>query len=83
MNNRRLVKTMVRMLLIIVTILYIVTGFGITEFRVVETITMGVLTKNLSFKIHDILLAPFLILLVSHILLSADSWFRKRALSSR
>ena len=40
---------------------------AITEYRVVETLTFGLLTKNLAFKIHDILFLPSLILLVLHV----------------
>ena len=54
-------------LLLVVVILYIVSGFGISHFRVVETITFGLLTKNLSFRIHDVLWIPFIVLLLVHI----------------
>ncbi len=50
-----------------VTILYIITGLGITEFRIIEPATFGLLSKNLSFAIHDNLLIPFIVLLVLHI----------------
>jgi cytochrome b subunit of formate dehydrogenase len=50
----------------VVAILFLVSGFGITEFRVVETITFGLFTKNLAFRIHEVLWIPFLILLVLH-----------------
>ena len=65
--NRKLVRVLIRWLLLAAIVLYAVTGFGITEFRVVETLTFGVLTKNLAFKIHDILFIPSLILLLLHI----------------
>jgi hypothetical protein len=55
--------------LLVVLALYIITGYGITQFRTVETITFGLLTKNLSFKIHNALTVPFLVLLVVHIVL--------------
>lgn len=44
-----------------------VSGFGIAEYRTVENITGGLLSKNLAFKIHNYLLIPFLVLLISHI----------------
>ena len=50
-----------------VTIIYIITGLGITEFRIIEPATFGLLSKNLSFAIHDNLLIPFIVLLVLHI----------------
>jgi len=56
-------------LLVIVTLLYGISGFGITEFRTVETLTSGLLTKNLAFKIHNSLEIPFIILLLLHLCL--------------
>ena len=50
-----------------VTIIYVITGLGITEFRIIEPATFGLLSKNLSFAIHDNLLIPFIVLLVLHI----------------
>lgn len=46
------------------------TGFGITEFRTVETLTFGLLTKNLAFKTHNNLWIPFMILLGLHVFFS-------------
>ena len=46
---------------------FLVTGFGITEFRVVEALTFGLLTKNLAFRIHENLWIPLVVLLVLHI----------------
>ena len=54
-------------LLAIVTIAYIATGFGITEFKIVESFTFGLLTKNLAFKVHNNLEIPFIILIFLHI----------------
>lgn len=61
------VKKTIILLLAIVIVLYIVTGFGITEFRTIETLTFGLLTKNLAFKIHNVLLIPSIILLILHL----------------
>ena len=61
------VKKVIHWLLAIVVVLYIISGFGITEFRTVEAVTFGLLTKPLAFKIHDNLWLPFTILLISHI----------------
>jgi hypothetical protein len=62
-----LVRRIVRWTLLALVVLYFITGFGITEFRTVETITFGLLTKSLSFKLHNNLLIPFLILLILHV----------------
>jgi hypothetical protein len=45
------------------TLLYLVTGLGITQYRLIEDVTFGLLSKNLSFRLHEALLGPFLILL--------------------
>ena len=53
-------------LLTLGTVLFILTGFGITEFRIVETITFGLLTKPIAFKIHNNLWIPFVVLVSLH-----------------
>jgi len=62
-----LVRRTIQWLLLAVTILFLITGFGITEFRVVETITLGWLTKSWALRLHDNLWIPFVVLLVLHI----------------
>jgi len=69
MGGLVLVKKIIPWLLLAVLALYILTGFGITQFRTVESITFGALTKNLSFKIHNNLLYPFIVFLAAHIVL--------------
>ena len=58
-----------RWLLLVVILLYILTGFGITEFRTVEAITFGLLTKQLAFRMHDYLFYPMLPLFFVHSIL--------------
>ena len=62
-----LARQTVLWLLIAVIAVYLITGFGMTEYRIVEPLTFGLLTKLLAFKIHTILWMPFLILLILHI----------------
>jgi cytochrome b subunit of formate dehydrogenase len=69
MTYARLIEKIIRWLLVVGIIIYIVTGYGITEFRIVEHLTFGLLTKSLAFKIHDALAIPFMTLLLLHILL--------------
>ena len=38
---------LIRWSLLVVTVLFLVSGFGISHFRVVETITFGLLSKPL------------------------------------
>ncbi|UCD08348.1 MAG: hypothetical protein JSU79_08300 [Dehalococcoidales bacterium] len=62
--------------LFIAAIILLISGFGIVYFRVVETITFGLFTKPLAFKIHTITWIPFLILLGMHVMLtSRKKWF--------
>lgn len=63
----RLAKAIVHWSLLALVVLYFVTGFGITEYRTVEALTLGLLTKAISFKVHNSLWIPFLVLLVLHI----------------
>ncbi|MCW4027753.1 MAG: hypothetical protein NWE76_09770 [Candidatus Bathyarchaeota archaeon] len=62
----RLVGKAVHWSLYAVTILLVISGLGITEFRTVESLTFGLLSKSLSFRIHLQLWIPFLPLLALH-----------------
>ena len=55
------------MLLTVVVIIYLLTGFGITGYRVVEPLTLGLLTRNVAHMVHINLEIPFIVLLVLHI----------------
>ena len=57
----------VHWLLIILIAGYLITGFGITEYKVVESLTFGLLTRNLAFRIHGNLWIPLVLLLLLHI----------------
>jgi hypothetical protein len=56
--------------LVAVSLVFLATGFGITEPRIIETLSLGILTKAVSFRIHSLLWGPFLILLVLHVSLA-------------
>jgi hypothetical protein len=47
----------------------VITGFGITEYQTVESLTFGLLGKARSFEIHTSLEIPFLLLLGLHVML--------------
>jgi len=64
-----LFEKIIQWALLIVTAIYILTGLGITQFRIIEPATFGLLNKNLSFAIHDNLLIPFIVLLALHVLI--------------
>ena len=56
-------------LLLAVTVLFLVSGFGISDYRIVESLTLGLLTKSLSFRIHSNLWILLVALLGLHIYL--------------
>ena len=68
MIKLRVLKSMVHWLLLVVAVIYFLSGYGITQFRVVSAITFGVINKAVAFKIHDYLWIPFVVLLIAHIL---------------
>ncbi len=81
MVNQRVVKSTVHWLLTVLVIVYLITGFGITEYRIVETLTFGLLTTSLAQRIHISIEIPFIILLVLHIwLMPLLRYFRSRKL---
>jgi hypothetical protein len=63
-------QKLIAWLLLIMTGLYMLTGFGISQARIVTTLTYGILNKVICFKIHDYLWLPFIILLLFHLFLS-------------
>lgn len=63
----RIVSTIIHWLFFAVTVTLIVSGLGISYARHVEYLTLGFLNKAVSFKIHNTLWIPFLILLIAHI----------------
>jgi len=66
-GSRRLIRRIIGGSLFAITALYVVSGFGITAFRIITPVTFGLLDKPASFRIHDWLWAPFLILLCLHL----------------
>ena len=52
------------------TCLYLLSGFGITYFRIVTPLTLGIMDKSNSLRIHDNLIYFFLPLLVLHVILT-------------
>jgi len=76
--NQNLVKKIIDWSLFVVTVVYLLTGLGITQYRIIELLTFGLLYKNLSFQIHENLLMLFLTLLSLHILFGpiARAYFR-------
>ena len=73
----RLAQRVVHWLLLAMLALYFISGLGITQFRTVESVTFGLLTKPLSFRMHDFLWIPFVILLALHIYQAIGKHSRK------
>ena len=57
--------------------LLVITGLGITQYRIVGPLTFGLLTKNLASRIHSALTLPFLVCFGLH--LYHMGWPRLRA----
>ena len=70
--NKLLAKKIISWVLLGLVIVYLITGFGITQYRIVEAITFGMLSKMWSFRIHSAITLPFIIILVAHICLSLN-----------
>jgi hypothetical protein len=62
-----LAKKLVLVLLVGLTLLYGLTGYGITEFRTVGALTFGLLGKNLAFNLHNALTIPYVVAIVLHV----------------
>lgn len=65
--NKIIFKKVINYALLAVTILIIISGYGISHYRVVESLTFGLLDKTRSFKLHSSLDLTFIILLLLHI----------------
>jgi len=62
------VRAAIRYVLLILTVVYLISGLGITQWQIIEPLTLGLLTRNLASRIHDFLLVPFVVLLLVHVL---------------
>jgi thiosulfate reductase cytochrome b subunit len=60
-------KNVIRNLLLLVLILQIISGYGMTEYRIVNNLTLGLFEKATYFKIHSNLVIVFVILVILHI----------------
>lgn len=73
------VRKIAAYLSLLVVVLYIITGYGMTKSLVVEQLTFGLLTKVRSFKLHEWLIYPLIGTLLWHIYLSsgAHGWLKR------
>ena len=62
-------KNAVALALLACTLLFLMSGWGITQFQLVTPLTLGLLGKAQSFQLHEWLWVPFGALLVAHVYL--------------
>lgn len=73
LSDNREIRRIAHWLLALVSLLLVLTGYGITEYRTVEGLTFGLLTKSLAFRAHGTLAIVFIILFLLHIYLTWKS----------
>jgi thiosulfate reductase cytochrome b subunit len=56
-------------MLVVVLLIYLVTGLDIEYYQAMQVVTFGLLSKLLATKIHDALLVPFVVLIIAHIVM--------------
>jgi cytochrome b subunit of formate dehydrogenase len=61
------VSRTIHWLMVIVLLIYLITGLDIAYYQVMQAVTFGLLSKATATKIHEALLLPFVILLLFHI----------------
>jgi len=77
MKILRIIKTLTHVLLTVVIIIFIITGFGISNYQIIESLTGGTLSKLTSFQIHSNLIIPLIVLLVVHIAFTIGKKLKK------
>ena len=65
-----MIKWAIAWSLLVVTLLFLLTGFGIEYSSIVAPMTLGFLGKAASFKWHEVLWIPFVILLAAHVIIN-------------
>lgn len=78
-ENRQKIRKATAYLALLTVLLYILTGYGITQYQIIEKLTFGILSKAWSFKIHMWLIWPLIIFLLVHLYFTCDllRWLRK------
>ena len=75
MVDKLTVKRAIAWMLLAVTLLFLLSGWGISQFQTVTPLTGGLLGKATSFQVHEWLWIPFGVLLLVHVYLGM---FRKK-----
>jgi hypothetical protein len=74
----QIIQILTHILLTIVIIVFIITGFGITNYQSVGSLTGGIFSKPTSFLLHSNLIIPFIILLILHMMFTLLKIVRKK-----
>ena len=61
------IEKWIHWLLAIAVVVMVISGYGITEYRAVGTLSFGLLGKPLSFTIHNLVTIPFIVLFLLHL----------------
>jgi cytochrome b subunit of formate dehydrogenase len=77
MKLLQIIKTLTHILLTIVIIIFIITGFGISHYQIIESLTGDILSKLTSYQIHSNLIIPLIVLLTVHIAFTLGKKFKK------
>ena len=81
--NVRLLRKLVHWSLLILAMVMVVSGLGITESRLIEAGTFGLLHKANAFKLHLALWIPFVLLLLIHLVLTTWPLTRRTSQESK
>jgi len=81
MTRRQLLK-LVHWSLLVLTVLVVISGLGITQYQVVSAVSFGLLSKALAFKLHLWLWIPFVVAFIAHVLLTSRLFRRRRQTKS-
>ena len=73
--DKKLIRKIIHWGLLVIIIIFIVTGLGIARYRIIESITLGLLTKPVSYQVHSYLIYPLIVFLYLHILFT---WKKKK-----
>jgi thiosulfate reductase cytochrome b subunit len=70
MLDKKLIRRIIHCGLLIIIIIFIITGFGIARYQIIESLTLGLISKPVSFQVHFYLIFPLIVFLYLHILLT-------------
>jgi cytochrome b subunit of formate dehydrogenase len=69
MSRKLTLKKAIAWTLLAVTLLFLLSGWGISQYQIVTPLTFGLLGKAQAFQVHEWLWVPFGALLLVHVYL--------------